>query len=61
MSATNQIMQHVSGAYKVGGDPQEKPLHLAVRVAVLEHYQGQTAEHLLRRVDQLIRAFEQAA
>lgn len=61
MSATNQIMQKVSGQYKLNGDPNEKPLTLSVRVAVLEHYQGQTAEHLLRRVDQLIRAFEQGA
>lgn len=61
MSASNQIVQKVSGHYKLSAAENEKPLNLSVRVAVLEHYQGQTAEHLLRRVDQLIRAFEQAA
>jgi GGDEF domain-containing protein len=56
IETTQDIVQKVSGAYKVHGN--EKPMHLSTRVAVLEHYSGQSAEHLLRRVDELIRAFE---
>jgi GGDEF domain-containing protein len=56
IDTTQEIVQKVSGNYKAPGSSH--PLPLSVRVAVLEHYSGQTAEHLLRRVDELIRAFE---
>jgi len=56
IDTTQDIVQRVSGGYKIPGT--EKLLQLATRVAVLEHYFGQFAEHLLRRVDELIRAFE---
>lgn len=56
IETTQEIVHRVSGAYRVLG--ASKPIHLAARVAVLEHYSGQSAEHLLRRVDELIRAFE---
>ena len=56
INTTQDIVDKVSGAYKVNG--LDKPVQLTTRVAVLEHYSGQTAEHLLRRVDELIRAFE---
>jgi GGDEF domain-containing protein len=56
IGATQEIVQGVSGSYDLGaGIP---PVRVTTRVAVVEHYEGQSAEHMLRRVDELIRAFE---
>ena len=58
LEATQEVSQKVSGPYKLSSAPGEKAVIISVRVAVLEHYSGQTADHLLRRVDELIRAYE---
>lgn len=58
MDATQEIVQKVSGPYKLSSAPSEKPVQINTRVSVLEHYTGQTADHMLKRVDELIRAYE---
>ena len=58
IDATQDVVQKVSGAYKLGSAPTERPVQISIRVSVLEHYSGQTAEHLLKRVDEMIRAYE---
>ena len=58
IGATQSVVQGVSGQYKLSTNPAEKAVQISTRVAVIEHYQGQEAEQLLKRVDELIRAFE---
>ena len=59
MDASDELVRQLSGRYPVPDGAATKMLPISVRIAVLDHFQGQTAEHLLKRVDQLIRAFEQ--
>jgi len=56
IGASQEIVHGVSGMYELAKG--EKPIRISTRVAVIEHYEGQLAEHMLRRVDELIRAFE---
>ncbi|MBY0372654.1 MAG: diguanylate cyclase, partial [Bryobacteraceae bacterium] len=59
MDASDELVRQLSGRYPVPDGASTKMLQISVRIAVLDHFKGQTAEHLLKRVDQLIRAFEQ--
>jgi GGDEF domain-containing protein len=55
MEGAAELAQQLTGIYPTGG---RAPVALRVRVAVVDHIPGQDADQMLRRVEQLIRAFE---
>jgi GGDEF domain-containing protein len=54
MERASELAQQLSGIYATGG----APVAIRSRVAVVDYIPGQDAEQTLRRVEQLIRAFE---
>lgn len=54
MEGASDLAQQLAGLYQVGGSM----ISIRARVAVVDHIQGQDADQMLRRVEQLIRAFE---
>lgn len=59
MDASDELVRVLSGGYPVPDGDHTRTVNVSVRIAVLDHFHGQTAQHLLNRVDQLIKAFEQ--
>lgn len=55
----DEIKRAVGGTYTLTEDDAGGKFTVQVRIWFIEHSIGQTAEHLLWRVDQLIRSFDQ--
>lgn len=56
----DEIRNAVGGAYSLHEPEANLELTVQVRIWFIEHAAGQTAEHMLWRVDQLVRSFNKA-
>jgi len=54
MEGASDLAQHIAGVYPTG----HVPVAIRIRVAVVDYIAGQDADQTLKRLDQLIRAFE---
>jgi GGDEF domain-containing protein len=55
---SESLARNLTRSYSVTAGRETRSVDLKARTAVIDHVKGQSPEHMLRRVDQLIRAFE---